>query len=153
MSATLRGLGLCIDDLNSTFAATNLPVNPGTIVEDDTGHRFMFVYNTGSTSITQYYPAFHTSTGTSGYVASAGLSALNVAGVAMTAIDSANGGWVCIRGFCTAQVYTTITTTGFALIGSTAALGIYTAAGDFVVGQAVTVRAGIGTIIAKLAIG
>lgn len=144
---------MCIDGLSQTFVLTQLPVTPGTLVDDDTGHRYMFVYNTGSTSITQYYPAFHTSTASSGYVGSAGLIAGCVAGVAMTAIDSANGGWVCIRGFCTCQVLTTITTTGWPLIGAAASLDTAAATGAFIVGQAITVRAGIGTVIAKLCIG
>jgi hypothetical protein len=125
MSATLRGLGLCIDDLGNTFAATTgFPVALGTIVEDDTGHAYQFVYNTGSTSITQYYAAFHTSTSNLAYIANTGLgSGMCIAGICMTAIDSSNAGWVCVRGLCTAYASAAVATIGWAVRGGT--LGVH----------------------------
>jgi hypothetical protein len=140
MSATLRGLGLCIDDLGNTFAATlGFPVKLGTIVEADSGDAYMFVYNTGSTSITQYYGAFHTSTATNGigYVASAGLSGTLYAGAAMTAIDSANAGWICVRGYCTAYCSAALGTVGWGLCGGTLGLMDCTTAGWPILAQAV----------------
>lgn len=146
MSATLRGLGLCIDDLGNTFGTSSAPpVNPGTVVEDDSGHKYMFVYNTGSTSITQYYAAFNTSTTQRGYVASAGLSAKACAGVAMTAIDSSNYGWVCVAGYCTAYVSAAVGTVGWALCGGTLGLNTATATGDPIVGLAIVTTNAAGT--------
>lgn len=138
MSATLRGLGLCIDDLGSTFGTSSAPpVKPGTIAEDDNGRAFMFVYNTETTSITQYYPAFHQSTTVEGYVASAGIGAPCVAGIAMTAIDSSEYGWVCVRGYVTAYCGAAVGTIGWGLKGGTAALATVTQAGDIACAQAV----------------
>lgn len=154
MSATLRGLGLCIDDLTATFGTTFPPaLVPGTMVEDDTGHKYMFVYNTGSTDITQYYGAFHTSVTTSGYIASAGLAAGAYAGAAMTAIASGNYGFICIRGFCSAYIAASVATTGWALIGSTGGVGTYTTDGQVQVGEAITTSAGAGVITVKLMMG
>jgi hypothetical protein len=150
MSATLRGLGLCIDDLGSTFGTSSAPpISPGTVVEDDTGGSFMFVYNTGATSITQYYGAFHTSTTVPGYIASAGLSAKLYAGAAMTAIDSSNYGWICVRGYCTAYVSAAIGTVGWACCGGTLGVNTATATGDPIIGVAVvtTNAAGTGAVI------
>lgn len=154
MSATLRGLGLCIDDLGSTFGTSSAPpVVPGTIVEDDTGHRFMFVYNTGSTSITQYYPAFHTDTSTSGYVGSAGIGAPCVAGIAMTAIDSSNYGWICIRGYVTAYCGAAVGTIGWGLKGGSASLATVTQAGDVTCAQAIVTSNAAALKMVKMLIG
>jgi hypothetical protein len=125
MSATLRGLGLCIDDLGATFGTTSAPpIKPGTIVEDDTGHEYMFVYNTGNTSITQYYGAFHTSTANLAYIANTGLGGpVMWAGVCMTAIDSKNYGWVCIKGMCTVYASAVLTTVGWPVMAGV--LGVH----------------------------
>jgi hypothetical protein len=148
MSATLRGLGLCIDDLGNTFAATTgFPVALGTIVEGDKGDAYMFVYNTGSTSITQYYGAFATSTATDGigYVASAGLSGKLYQGAAMTAIDSSNAGWVCVRGYCTAYASAALGTVGWGLCGGTLGVMDCTTAGWPIVAVAVVTSGSAGT--------
>jgi hypothetical protein len=153
MSATLRGLGLCIDDLGSTFASTTAPpVAPGTIVEDDSGHAYMFVYNTGSTSITQYYGAFHTNTSTLAYIANTGLATgMAMAGVAMTAIDSANYGWVCVRGLCTAYASAAVATIGWAVRGGTLGVHACTQYQEPHVGYAVVTNTAAGTgLIVKL---
>ena len=156
MSATLRGLGLCVDDLSATWSTTFAPnINPGTIVEDDTGHKYIFVYNTGSTSITQYYPAFHASTGTSGWVANTGFTGATkcIAGICMTAIGSSEYGWACIRGFVTAYCTAAVGTVGWGMVGGTIALATATATGDVIVGQAIVTNTQAGTCIIKMLIG
>ena len=152
--ATLMGLGLCIDDLNSTFGTSvSPPVQPGTMVESDEGKKYMFVYNAGSTSITQYYPAYHTSTTVKGNVGSAGLAAGCVAGVAVTAIGSSEYGWIQIKGYITAPVAAGITTTGCPLIGGTAAFATPTQVYEYAAARAITVRTNAGTIIVDLSLG
>jgi hypothetical protein len=151
--ATLRGLGLCIDDLGNTFGTSSAPpVVPGTVVEDDTGHKYMFVYNTGSTSITQYYGAFHTSTSNLAYIANTGLATgVAFAGVAMTAIDSSNYGWVCVKGLCTAYASAAVATIGWPVRGGTLGVHACSVTTDGVVGYAIVTNTAAGTgLVVKL---
>jgi len=152
MSATLRGLGLCIDDLGSTFGTSSAPpMTPGTMVEDDTGHQYMFVYNTGSTSITQYYGAFHTSTSNLAYIANVGLGTGQAyAGAAMTAIDSSEYGWICIKGLCTVYASAAVATIGWAVRGGTLGVHACTQYQDAHIGYAVVTNAAAGTLMVKL---
>lgn len=154
MSATLIGLGLCIDDLGSTYGTTSAPpIAPGTIVDGDNGARYMFVFNTGATTaITQYYPAFCHSTNNIAYVADTSTTTGVVVGVACTALATKEYGWVQIAGMCTVAVTTTITV-GSALVGGAACLRMAAATSERQVGVVAYGTAASGTIIAKLNIG
>lgn len=154
MSATfgLKGLGLCIDDLGSTFASTTAPpIAIGTVLADDSGHEYMFVYNTGSTAITQYYGAFHTNTQTLAYVANVGLGTGQAyAGAAMTSIGSSEYGWVCIKGLCTVYASAAVATVGWAVRGGTLGVHACTQYQDAHIGYAVVTNAAAGTLMVKL---
>lgn len=112
MSATLRGLGLCVDDLSATWGTSSAPsIVPGTKVLADDGE-YKFIYNVGSMTITQYYPACEYGSSTTGYCCAGDNSTVltyDMAGVAMTDIASANYGFVKCYGRVTARVSTTAT--------------------------------------------
>lgn len=152
--ATLIGLGLCIDDLTSTFSSASAPpIKAGTIVEGDTG-RWKFVYNYGSTTITQYYPAIRYGTSTPGYGCAGDNSTVitnNILGIAMTAIASSEYGWVKCGGVMTCRVSTTATA-GYACSCIGTYLKAAAATNEMQVGVVVYGTAAAGTAIVDLKI-
>jgi hypothetical protein len=152
MSATLIGLGLCIDDLGNTWSSASAPpIKPGTVVEGDNGSEYMFVYNTGATAITQYYGAFHTNTSNLAYIANTGIgTGQGFAGVVMTALGSAEYGWICIKGLCTAYASAAVATVGWAVRGGVLGVHACTQYQDAHIGYAVVTNTAAGTLMLKL---
>jgi hypothetical protein len=154
MSATLIGMGLCVDDLSVTFSSTTAPpLKPGTIVEGDSG-RWKFIYNYGTTTITQYYPAIRLGTATAGAACAgddASVITNNIHGIAMTAIASSEYGWVKCGGVMTCRVSTTATA-GYACSCIGTYLKAAAATTEMQVGVVVYGTAAAGTALVDLRI-
>jgi hypothetical protein len=97
------------------------------------GNVFVYVYHTGTVTISQYYPAVWDVTNNY-YIADsgAGLGDKVVAGLCATNISPGEYGWVCQGGIYLARVTGALSTVGANLQGAGTHLTHVTAAGELV---------------------
>ena len=119
------------------------------------GNTFIYVYHTGTVTLSQYYPAQMAATNAY-YVADAGadLGDKLVMGIAATNIASGEYGWVCVEGIYLARVSAAVTagSIGLGLQGGGTYLALVTAAGEPIVGRVLGAVTAAGNIPIRLAI-